>query len=127
MVYNSRCTSSIVLSKVFAHSLTFSPDGRYLAATLGGMNGLRVFDRDKDWTAAFRDDEYGGDSYGAAFSPGGRLVTTSYDGLIRRYTFEAVGGRPNFRLEGETIKAPGGNRQFAAGRISPFVGPRWRK
>jgi WD40 repeat protein len=28
------------------HFLSFSPDGRYLAATLGGNNGLRVFDRD---------------------------------------------------------------------------------
>ena len=26
--------------------LTFSPDGRHLAATLGGANGLRVYDRD---------------------------------------------------------------------------------
>ena len=31
------------------HFLTFSPDGRYLAATLSAGNGLRVFDRDKDW------------------------------------------------------------------------------
>jgi WD40 repeat protein len=71
------------------HFLTFSPDGRYLAATLGGKRGLRVFDRDKDWTEAFRDDQYGDDSYGAAFSSDGRLVTTSYDGLIRLYTSDA--------------------------------------
>jgi WD40 repeat protein len=36
--------------------LTFSPDGRYLAAMLGGERGLRVFDRDKDWSEAFRDE-----------------------------------------------------------------------
>jgi len=65
--------------------LTFSPDGRYLAATIGD-SGLRVFDRDKDWSEAFRDDQYGGDSFGAAFSRDGRLATTSYDGLIRLYT-----------------------------------------
>jgi WD40 repeat protein len=35
------------LSEV-THFLTFSPDGRYLAATLGEGAGLRVFDRDKD-------------------------------------------------------------------------------
>ena len=51
------------------NSLAFSPDGRYLAATLGGAAGLRIFDRRKDWTATFRDDQYGGDSYGAKFFP----------------------------------------------------------
>ena len=56
--------------------LTFSPDGRYLAATMGS-GGIRVFDRKKDWNEAFRDDKYGDDSYGASFSPDGRLATTS--------------------------------------------------
>ena len=41
------------------HFLTFSPDGRYLAATLYGGKGLRVFDRNKAWSEAFRDDQYG--------------------------------------------------------------------
>ena len=93
-----------------AASLTFSPDGRYLAATLGGRNGLRIFDRDKDWTAAFRDDQYGGDSYGAMFSPDGGLVTTALDGLIRRYAYEATSDRPNFHRVGESLKAPSGDR-----------------
>ena len=66
-------------------SLTFSHDGRYLAATLGGKNGLRIFDRDKDWSETFRDDQYGDRSHGAAFAPEGRLATTSDDGLIRLY------------------------------------------
>jgi WD40 repeat protein len=68
------------------HFLTFSPDGRYLAAALSGGHGLRVFDRDKNWGEAFSDDQYGSESYGAAFSHDGRLATTSYDGLIRLYT-----------------------------------------
>jgi WD40 repeat protein len=76
------------------HSLTFSPDGRYLAATLGGKCGLRVFDRDNDWAEAFRDDPYGDASYGAAFAPDGRLATTSYDGLIRLYTSD-----PNMQVQ----------------------------
>jgi WD40 repeat protein len=76
------------------HSLTFSPDGRYLAATLGGKHGLRVFDRDNDWAEAFRDDPYGDGSYGAAFAPDGRLATTSYDGLIRLYTSD-----PNMQVQ----------------------------
>jgi WD40 repeat protein len=87
-----------------------SPDGRYLAATLGDRNGLRIFDRDKDWTAVFRDDQYGGDSYGATFSADGRLVTTSFDGLIRRYAYEATSDHPNFRRVGEPLKAPSGDR-----------------
>ena len=43
-------------------------------------NGLRVFDRDRDWSEAFRDDSYGDHSYGAAFAPDGRLATTSLTG-----------------------------------------------
>jgi WD40 repeat protein len=56
-------------------SLSFSPEGRYLAATLGGPNGLRVFDRDKNWREAFRDDHYGDLSIGSAFARDGRLAT----------------------------------------------------
>ena len=68
--------------------LTFSPDGRYLAATMGGSNGMRVFDWNKDWSEAFRDDQYGDDSYGASFSADGRLATTSFDGMIRLYRYD---------------------------------------
>jgi len=73
--------------------LTFSPDGRYLAATVVGPNGLRVFDRDKDWDEAFRD-VYDGSSYGAAFARDGRLATTSYasDGTIRLYDSTGCSG-----------------------------------
>jgi WD40 repeat protein len=75
--------------------LTFSPDGRYLAATLGGDNGLRVFGRDKNWDETFRD-IYVGDSYGAAFAPDGGLATSSTggNGTIRLYDshFRLVGG-----------------------------------
>ena len=57
--------------------LVFSPTGRYLAATLGGTGGLRVYDRDADWQEVARDAPYGDDSYGAAFAADGRLATTS--------------------------------------------------
>ena len=87
------------------HFLTFSPDGRYLAATLGGQRGLRVFDRDNEWTAAFRDDQYGGDSYGAMFSPDGRLVTTSYDGLIRRYALRGNQRPPQLSPRGRAARS----------------------
>ena len=56
--------------------LAFSPDGRYLAATLG-RGGVRVFDRDRGWAEVARDGSYGDQSYGAAFAPDGRLATTS--------------------------------------------------
>jgi WD40 repeat protein len=72
------------LSDVVFH-LVFSPDGRYLAATLGGANGLRVYDRDADWDEIARDDNYGDSSYGATFAADGRLATTSDDGYLRLY------------------------------------------
>jgi WD40 repeat protein len=95
-----------------AHFLTFSPDGRYLAVMLGGRNGLRVFDRNKNWSEAFRDDQYGGDSYGAAFAPDGRLATTSLDGLIRSYRYDLNSDSPEFRRVGEPFKALSGHRPF---------------
>ncbi len=64
--------------------LAFSADGRYLAATCGS-GGVRVFDRDKNWSEAFRDAAYGDQSYGAAFAGDGRLATSSYDATVRLY------------------------------------------
>ena len=87
------------------YHLAFSPDGRYLAATLGGQNGVRIFDRDRGWAEVARDGSYGDGSYGAAFAPDGRLATTSYDGMIRLY------GR-DFALPPQALRAPGGDRPF---------------
>jgi WD40 repeat protein len=95
------------------HFLTFSPDGRYLAATLGGGEGLRVFDQKKNWSEVFRDDQYGDGSYGAAFAPpDGRLATTSDDGLIRSYQYGPNSDSPHFHRVGEPVKAPGGNHPW---------------
>jgi WD40 repeat protein len=91
--------------------LTFSPDGRYLAATVGG-GGLRVFDRDKDWSETFRDDSYGDRSEGASFSADGRLATTSWDGKIRLYQFDPKSDSPKFRAVGQPVKTPSGNRPY---------------
>jgi len=90
--------------------LTFSPDGRYLAATLAAGTGLRVFDQSKNWSEAFRDDQYGDFSYGAVFARDGRLVTSSYDGLLRSYRYDPSSDSPNFRRVGEPFKAPSGKR-----------------
>ena len=65
--------------------LTFSPDGRFLAVTLVGAQGLRIYSS-HDWSEIYRDKEsYTYDSYWADFDPQNRLVTTSYDGYLRLY------------------------------------------
>ena len=103
--------------------LTFSPDGRYLAATLGS-NGLRVFDQNRNWSEAFRDDQYEAISYGAAFAlPDGRLATSSFDGLIRSYRYDPNSDSPNFRrvrraVQGAERKPPAGCR-LPSGRQIP--------
>jgi WD40 repeat protein/uncharacterized caspase-like protein len=66
-------------------SLAFSPDGRYLAAGLAVNNGLRVFDRDRQWTEVFSDTDYDDDIYGTTFAADGRLATMSKDGKVRLY------------------------------------------
>ena len=65
--------------------LTFSPDGRTLAAGLGGANGIRIFDRDRDWAEIARDTDYGGRVQSLAFAPDGRLATATEDGKVRLY------------------------------------------
>jgi DNA-binding beta-propeller fold protein YncE len=64
--------------------VAFSPDGRYLAATLFGSNGLRVIDVVTRKVVA-EDKDYGANSFGAAFAPDGRLYTVAYDGYLRAY------------------------------------------
>ena len=64
--------------------LTYSRDGSYLAACLGGANGIRIY-RTAGYAPVKEDAEYRGDCYGADFSRDGRLVTVSYDGFIRLY------------------------------------------
>jgi len=80
-----KMTARIAGLRATTHSLTFSSDGRYLAAGLGGRSGLRVYDRDRQWTEAFRDTDYGDGIFGATFAADGRLATTSRDGKVRLY------------------------------------------
>jgi WD40 repeat protein len=94
------------LSNVIYH-LAFSPDGRRLAAVLGGGEGMRLWDT-ATWTQAPEDKAYGGsgsDSYGAAFDGAGRLYTVAYDGQIRRYGAEG-------RLEAKAA-TQGGQHPFS--------------
>jgi WD40 repeat protein len=84
--------------------LAFSADGRYLVAALA-RGGLRVFDRDKNWSEAFRDANYGGAASGAAFTDDGRLATSSVDGKIRLYDSQ-------FKLLVPPKQAPSGRHPF---------------
>lgn len=72
------------LPEVVQH-LTFSRDGRYLAAGLGGKHGIRLYDRQADWREVAQDGQYGAAVYGLAFATDGRLATTSDDGSVRLY------------------------------------------
>jgi WD40 repeat protein len=65
--------------------LAYSPDGRRLAASLWGANGIRVFDTGSGYTLLPSDTQYGDQSESTSFDPWGRLVTTSFDGSVRLY------------------------------------------
>ncbi len=79
------------LKNVIYH-IAYSPDGRYLAATLGGGQGVHVWDT-SNWREIAVDADYNNtDSYGAAFDSDNTLFTVADDGFVRRY------GR-KFRLE----------------------------
>ena len=84
--------------------LTFSADGKFLAATLGSGAGLRVWDT-ANWSLVGEDKDYGNSADGAAFGPGGKLYTVSYDGFLRRYGSD-------FKLEAKS-KALGGERPYS--------------
>jgi WD40 repeat protein len=94
------------LGNVVFH-LTFSPDGRYLAGTLAGGEGVRVWETE-GWTLVGEDKEYEGRaSYGATFDNADNLYTVAYDagGTLRRY------GR-GMKLEAKA-KTAGGERPYS--------------
>jgi WD40 repeat protein len=67
-------------------SLTYSGDGKYLAATLFGKNGIRVYNA-AGYSLAKEDKDYGNTTR-ADFDRDGRLVAASMDGFIRLYDRE---------------------------------------
>jgi len=87
--------------------LAYSPDGRYLVASLGG--GFHVY-RTTDYRLQAKDTSYDKQSYWAEFDNQGRLVTSCDDGYIRLYDSD-------FKLLTQH-KTPGGNSPFAV-RFSP--------
>ena len=71
--------------------LAFSPDGRWLAAALGGPHGVRVW----DWRSPRpvpAQDKADAASYGLGWSADGRLAATSHDGRIRLYRAASAAG-----------------------------------
>ncbi len=82
--------------------LTFSRDGRWLAATSDEGVGLKVIDA-QTWRIVAEDKDYAGRSQGAAFAADGRLYTSAYDGKIRQYS-----PGPTFKKEREIATKPGG-------------------
>jgi len=101
------------LENVIFH-LCFSPDGEYLGASLGGANGIRVWDT-YDWNRIFKETDYADSSYWCDFDPQNRLVTSSDDGYLRLYSSTSDG----FSLVAKS-NAPGGSHPFAA-IFSPVV------
>lgn len=69
------------------NDLAYSTNGKVLAASLWGGNGVRFYrvTEDGNYQAIVKDTEYRDASYGIAFDQQGRSVSTSYDGLIRLY------------------------------------------
>jgi len=90
---------------IVINHLTFSSDGKYLAAMLGGSNGMRVYET-KTYKPVAEDSDYSDQSYWADFDASGRLVTASYDGLLRLY------GK-DFSLI-QKKQSPGGKNPFSA-------------
>ncbi|QWR77201.1 caspase family protein [Candidatus Magnetomonas plexicatena] len=96
------------LLDVISH-LAYSKDGGFLAATLGGTNGIRIYETN-NYTQTASDSEYDDGSFGADFDKEGRLVTSSNDGYIRLYDSD-------FKLI-KKEKSQGGNKPFSV-RFSP--------
>jgi WD40 repeat protein len=99
------------LPGVIAH-LAFSPDGRWLASSSAGKSGVRVFSAASGQLLA-EDRDYGDASYSAQFSGQvngeTRLLTTSFDGLLRLYRFD--GSRLTLLVK---RAAAGGKRPYSA-------------
>ncbi len=91
--------------------LAYSPDGRRLAASLSGHNGIRVFDAGNDYRPLPSDTQYGDQSYWATFDRTGRLVTASYDGFVRLYAAD--------RYETPIARFEASGHQFYSAAFSP--------
>lgn len=88
--------------------LTFSEDGRFLAATYNDWLGLSVWES-TNWSEVLRDANYNGETHGVAFdNKDGSLYTVSYDGYLRRY-----GPHYDFKRKVEPIPLDKGKKPYS--------------
>jgi WD40 repeat protein len=96
------------------YHLSYSPDGRWLAASMQGKGGVRVFDAASSAERG-RDTSPADNTYSVQFSSDSRrLVSTSYDGQIRLHAVDPQGALQPVRA----APLAGGKRPYAA-RFSP--------
>ena len=91
--------------------LVYSRDGRFLAATMGGKNGVRVYRVGARYELVGEDRDYGDYSYGADFDAASRLVTACDDGFIRLYASLGEVGRALKLIT--KARAQGGNQPYS--------------
>jgi WD40 repeat protein/uncharacterized protein (DUF2164 family) len=84
--------------------LEFSTDGKYIAASLAGPNGVFVYDANSYQLLASLL-EHGDSSYNVEFDNSNRLATVSYDGFVRVYD-------ASFNLQSE-VRPSGGQLPFS--------------
>lgn len=94
--------------------LAYSPDGRWLAASMQGKGGLRVYDAGSGAERG-RDTSFSDNSYSVHFSADSkRLVSSSYDGQVRVHGVDDQGA-----LRQIVAARPGGGARPYAARFSP--------
>jgi WD40 repeat protein len=86
------------------HHLAFSPDGKRLAVSLHGTQGVRVLDVETG-AELMADRDYKDTSYGIAFGPDGALYAVGYDGFVRRYG-------PDLKRTAK-VETPGGKQPYS--------------
>jgi WD40 repeat protein len=67
--------------------MEYSPDGNFLAVSLSGRGGVRVYETGS-WTLVRSLNGYGDTADCLSFDRGGRLATVSWDGRVRLYDSE---------------------------------------
>jgi WD40 repeat protein len=102
--------------------LEFSPNGKYLAATLTGREGVRIIDT-SGWNIAKTLGGYANACYNCAFSRSGQFATVSYDGYIRLYdsAFRLVKSRNTGKRGYSVAFSPDGSKLAIGFDNSPEI------